>query len=167
MVDDDPSAQNPIVAAAMRIRARRDLGAEIDSATSEQAHRYEDAEQSLRAFADTLRGGIARLNAILGKDGAKLISLEKPLRIRLRFREHRVALDLDEVHQLVRIDGLDLAGEYQFDPDAPVPALINLSKISTEAGYGERLTAALLLKQLTAEAELPRPEHLDEPPLKF
>ena len=167
MADDDPSAQNPIVAAAMRIRARRDLGAEIDSATSKKAQSYEDAEQSLRAFADALRGGIARLNAILGKDGVKFISLEKPLRIRLRFREQRVALDLDDVHQLVRIDGLDLAGEYQFDPDAPTPALINLSKISTEAGYGQHLTAASLLKQLTAEAGLPRPEHLDEPPLKF
>ena len=165
MVDEEPS--NPIVAAAMRIRARRDLSAQIDSTASSDARTYEDAEQALRAFAGDVRRGAARLNAILGKDGVKLISLERPLRIRLRFRETRVALDLDEVHQLVRIDGLDLGGEYQFDPDAPVPALINLSKISTEAGYGERLTAAALLKRLTAEAELPRPEHLDEPPLKF
>ncbi|MBV8727556.1 MAG: hypothetical protein JO233_07205, partial [Candidatus Eremiobacteraeota bacterium] len=140
MPEDEPL--NPIVAAAMRIRARRDLGAEIDSAASKEAQPYEDAEQSLRAFADAVRAGIARLNSILGKDGVKFISLEKPLRIRLRFREQRVALDLDEVHQLVRIDGLDLGGEYQFDPDAPSPALINLSKISTEAGYGQRLTAA-------------------------
>ena len=167
MPHDDPEEQNPIVAAAMRMRARRDLGAEIDSAISKESRPFEDAEESLRAFAEALRSGIARLNAILGKQGVKLISLERPLRIRLRFREQRIALDLDEVQQLVRVDGIDLAGEYQFDPDAPLPALINLSKISTEAGYGERLTASTLLKQLTANAELPRPDHLDEPPLKF
>ena len=167
MGNEEAESPNPIVAAAMRIRARRDLGAEIDSATSKQAQPFDDAEQSLRAFGEALSSGISRVNAILGKQGVKLISLERPLRIRLRFREQRVALDLDEVHQLVRVAGLELAGEYQFDPDAPLPALINLSKISTEAGYGDRLTAASLLKQLTAEAELPRPAHLDEPPLKF
>ncbi|MBV9972919.1 MAG: hypothetical protein JO135_06255 [Candidatus Eremiobacteraeota bacterium] len=167
MPDEEPEPSNPIVAAAMRIRARRDLAGEIDSATSRGMQSFEDAEQSLRAFADRLRAGIERVNSILGKQGVKLIVLERPLRIRLRFREERVALDLDEVHQLIRVSGADLAGEYQFDPDAPLPALINLSKISTEAGYGERLTAASLLKKLTADAELPRPPHLDEPPLKF
>ncbi len=166
MVEEDPEP-NPIVAAAMRIRARRDLGAEIDSATSNEKATYEDAEHSLRAFAEALKSGITRLNAILGKEGVKLITLDRPLRIRLRFRTERVALDLDEVHQLVRVEGLDLEGEYQFDPDAPSPALINLSKISTEAGYGERLTAASLLKRVASGAELPRPAHLDEPPLKF
>lgn len=167
MGNNEPEPSNPIVAAAMRIRARRDLGSEIDSATSEQRKPFEDAEQSLRAFGNALRSGIERVNSILGKQGVKLISLERPLRMRLRFRDERVALDLDEVHQLVRVEGLNLAGEYQFDPDAPSPALINLSKISTEAGYGERLTAGSLLKQLTADAELPRPAHLDEPPLRF
>jgi len=151
----------------MRIRARRDLASAIDSTTPAEPGQYEDAEQSLQAFARALQAGARRLGAILGKDGVKFIRLERPLRIRLRFREQRVSLDLDEVHQLVRIDGLGLQGEYQFDPDAPQPALINLSKISTEAGYGERLTPGVLLKAIAAEAELPRPAHLDEPPLKF
>lgn len=167
MADDDPRDPNPIVAAATRIRARRDLAAAIDSSAPAQSGKFEDAEQSLQAFAIELQSGARRLNAILGKDGVKFIRLERPLRIRLRFRERRVSLDLDEVHQLVRIEGLGLEGEYQFDPDAPQPALINLSKISTEAGYGERLTPGALLKRIASEAELPRPAHLDEPPLRF
>jgi hypothetical protein len=167
MPEEEPDNPNPIVAAAMRIRARRDLAAAIDSGTPAQTQPFEDAEQSLRAFSVELQSGIRRLSAILGNNGVKFIRLERPLRIRLRFREQRVTLDLDDVHQLVRMTGLGLEGEYQFDPDAPGPALINLSKISTEAGYGERLTASALLKQLTAQAELPRPAHLDEPPLKF
>ncbi len=57
--------------------------------------------------------------------------------------------------------GLGLDGEYQFDPGAAVPALINLSKLSTEAGYGEPLTPSRLLKTIAADAELPRPAHLD------
>ena len=104
------------------------------------------------------------MNSILGSgSGLKFIRLEKPLRIRLRMGEHRVSLDLDEVAQLVRISGLGLEGEYQFDPQSPVPALINLSKISTEAGYGEALTPASLLKIVAKDAELPRPAHLSGP----
>jgi hypothetical protein len=72
-----------------------------------------------------------------------------------------VSLDLDDVHQLVRIAGAALDGEYQFDPGAATPALINISKISTEAGYGEALTASSLLKLIASDAELPRPSHLD------
>ena len=68
----------------------------------------------------------------------------------------------------MRVNGLGFDGEYQFDPASEVPALVNLSKISTESGYGERLTASSLLKSLAADAELPRPDHLNEPgPLKF
>jgi len=49
-----------------------------------------------------------------------------------------------------------------------VPALINLSKLSTEAGYGVPLTPSALLKVIAQDAELPRPAHLDEPgPLRF
>ncbi len=110
----------------------------------------EDAEASLRLFADHLKAGCARINAILGAhDGVKLIALERPLRLRLRYLDRRIALDLDDVHQLVRVAGLDLAGEYQFDTSAAVPALINLSKISTEEGYGEGLTPSSLLKQIS------------------
>jgi hypothetical protein len=42
-----------------------------------------------------------------------------------------------------------------------VPSLINLSKLSTEAGYGEGLTGNAFLKVLAQDAELPRPAHLD------
>ncbi|MDQ2680295.1 MAG: hypothetical protein M3Y21_04630 [Candidatus Eremiobacteraeota bacterium] len=166
--DDEPLNPNPIVAAAMRIRARRDLGAAVDSATPMLPHQFEDAHESLAALAANLQSGVKRLNAILGKDGVKFIRLEKPLRIRLRFRDKRLSLDLDEVQQLVKITGLELEGEYQFDTAATLPALMNISKISTDAGYGERLTASSFLKLIAQDAQLPRPAHLDGPgPLSF
>lgn len=164
------TAQNPIVAAAEKIRARREIGAAIDSVAGEAgARRAEDAEESLRAFAERLTAGCTLLNSIVGSaKGAKLVVLEKPLRVRLRFGDKRVALDLDEVNQLIRITGCGLDGDYQFDLDAPVPSLINLSKISTEAGYGERVTSSWLLKTIAQDAELPRPPHLDgSGPLQF
>jgi hypothetical protein len=163
------TAQNPIVAMATRIRAQRELGALIDAATGETIERKpEDAEESLQAFAKNLAAGCSRLNSILGARGVKLIRLERPLRLRLRFADKRVTIDLDEVQQLVRITGAGLDGDYQFDLDAPVPSLINLSKISTDEGYGEGLTASSLLKQLAQDAELPRPSHLEgSGPLQF
>lgn len=168
MPDEEPLNPNPIVAAAMRIRARRDLGAAVDSATPMLPHAFEDAEESLAALGVNLQAGVKRLNAILGRDGVKFIRLEKPLRIRLRFRGDRIALDLDEVQQLVKITGLGLEGEYQFDTAAQLPSLMNISKISTEAGYGERLTASSFLKLIAQDAQLPRPAHLDGPgPLSF
>lgn len=166
---DDPK-QNPIVQLATRLRAKRDLSAEIDAAVQQNAPAREagDAEQDLRAFGEGLQQGAKRLNAIVGKNGVTFVRLENPLRLRLRFREHRVSLDLDRERQLVIIAGLDLDGEYQFVADAPAPALINLSKLSTEAGYGEALTASSLLKLVAQDAELPRPAHLDAPgPLQF
>jgi hypothetical protein len=169
-LDPEFTAQNPIVAAAARIRARRDLGTVIDANTGDAVERKpEDAEESLAAFAKRLGDAVKRLNSILGnRNGVKLIRLEKPLRLRLRFGEKRVTIDLDDVHQLVRITGIGLEGEYQFDLDADVPSLINLSKISTEAGYGDRLTASSLLKLLAQDAELPQPSHLNGPgPLQF
>jgi hypothetical protein len=168
-MDPEFTGQNPIVAAATRIRARRDLDAAIDSATSDApARKPEDADESLRLFVEHLNTGAKRLNSILGKDGVKVIALERPLRLRVRFRDRRVSLELDDVHQLVRVLGLDLDGEYQFDPSAGIPALVNLSKISTEAGYGEHLTASSLLKTIAQGAELPRPDHLSSPgPLSF
>jgi len=168
-MDPEFTGQNPIVAAATRIRARRDLETAIDAATGAPAQRMpDDAEALLRLFIEHLNAGAKRLNSILGRDGVKIVSLERPLRLRLRFREHRIAFELDEVHQLVRVSGLDLDGEYQFDPSAGIPALINLSKISTEAGYGDRLTASSLLKSIAQDAQLPRPSHLDSPgPLSF
>ena len=140
----------------------------IDSATPAGSVRFEDAEESLEALISSLQVGIKRLNSILGKEGVKFVRLLRPLRVRLRFGEKRIALDLDEVQQLVKIRGAGLDGEYQFSPDAPVPALINISKISTEAGYGEALTASSLLKIIAADAAFPRPPHLDSPgPLRF
>jgi hypothetical protein len=161
-MDPDFTAQNPIVAAAQKIRARRELGKAIDAAAGEvPARKPEDAEESLRLFADHIAAGIKRLNAILGeRNGVKLIRLERPLRLRLRFRDLRVSLELDDVNQLVRVAGLDLNGDYQFDPSADAPALVNLSKISTESGYGENLTASSLLKELASDAELEPPGHL-------
>lgn len=160
-MDAEFTAQNPIVAAASRIRARREFGALIDASSGETpARKPEDAEESLAAFAVQLSLAAKRLNAILGPNAVKIVRLERPLRLRVRFGEKRVKLDLDEVQQLVRIGGLDLNGEYQFDLEAPVPSLINLSKISTDAGYGERLTASSLLKRIAADAELPPPPHL-------
>jgi hypothetical protein len=168
-MDPEFTGQNPIVAAATRIRARRDLNAAIDSATGDAPERAtEDAEESLSLFIEHLNTGAKRLNSILGRDGVKVIRLERPLRLRVRFREHRAGFELDAVHQLVRVTGLGLDGEYQFDPSAGIPALINLSKLSTEAGYGDRLTASSLLKTIAQDAELPRPGHLSSPgPLSF
>lgn len=168
-MDPEFTAQNPIVAAAMRIRARRDLGSIIDSTPGEAGERKaEDADESLQLFARRLADGCARLNSILGARGVKLIRLERPLRLRLRFGDKRVTIDLDEVHQLVRITGAGLDGDYQFDLDAPVPSLINLSMMPTEKGYGQHLTASSLLKHLAQDAELPRPAHLDgSGPLQF
>jgi len=169
-LDPEFTAQNPIVAAATRIRAKRELARAVEAGADLPAQRpAEDAEESLRLFADNVAAGCKRLNAILGeRDGVKLIRLERPLRVRLRFRGDRVALELDDVHQTVRISGFGLDGEYQFDPASAIPALINLSKISTESGYGDRLTASSLLKLLASDAELPRPAHLNEPgPLQF
>jgi hypothetical protein len=168
-MDPKFTAQNPIVEAATRIRARRDIGAAVDAATSQgDAVPFEDAEAALRAFGDGLLRGAERLNSIVGSGGAKVIRLERPLRLRVRFAEKRISLDLDDVNQLVRVRGCELDGDYQFDPNAGVPSLINLSKISTEEGYGERLTASSVLKTIAQDAELPRPEHLDSPgPLQF
>jgi hypothetical protein len=169
-MDPHFTAQNPIVAAAQKIRARREVGKAIDEAAGEVVPRKpEDAEESLRLFGEHLAAGIKRLNSIIGeRNGVKLVRLERPLRVRLRFRDQRVSLELDDVNQLVRINGLGLDGDYQFDLSANVPALVNLSKISTESGYGEDLTASSLLKQLASDAELEPPSHLHGPgPLTF
>jgi hypothetical protein len=168
-MNSDEHEQNPIVAMAMKIRARRELGAAIDSATPDApASDAGDADASFAALADALSIGTKRLNSILGKAGVTFVRLEKPLRVRLRFAGRRVALDLDRERQLVVVSGLDLDGEYQFDPSAVGPALVNLSKLSTDAGYGEALTAATLLKAIAEGAELPRPPHLDAPgPMRF
>jgi hypothetical protein len=155
------TAQNPIVEAATRLRARRDVGRAIDAGDTAPPAVGEDAEASLRLLVRRLLDGAKRLDSILGKGAVKVVRLEKPLRVRVRFGEQRVSLDLDDVHQLVRIAGAGLDGEYQFDTSASVPALINISKISTEAGYGDALTASSLLKLIAQDAELPRPSHLD------
>jgi hypothetical protein len=165
--EEEFTKQNPIVEAAMRIRARREIDRAVDG--SEQPVRFEDAGSAFAAFGRNLQQGTKRLNSILGeRTGVKFVRLEKPPRLRLRFREKRVSLDLDEVHQLVRVTGLELDGEWQFDPGAQIPSLINLSKISTEPGYGEALTPSSLLKTIAQDAELPRPPHLSGPgPLSF
>jgi len=156
------TAQNPIVEAATKLRARRDIGRAIDGTGEAPTEAVpDDAEASLKLFHRRLLDGAKRLESILGKGAVKIVRLEKPLRLRVRFGEKRVGLDLDDLHQLVRVSGADLDGEYQFDSSASVPALINISKISTEAGYGEALTASSLLKLLAQDAELPRPSHLD------
>jgi hypothetical protein len=86
----------------------------------------------------------------------------------VRFGAKRISLDLDAARQLIVVRGEGLDGEYQFDPGAAMPALINLSLLSTEAGYGEPLTASGVLKTIARDAELPRPAHLDGPgPLSF
>ena len=154
------TSQNPIVAAASKIRARREIERAIDAAPGGSERKPEDAEESLALFHTRLQEGAKRLDAILGKGSVKLIRLERPLRLRVRFGQKRVSLDLDEVHQLVRVSGIGLDGEYQFDPHAATPALINLSKLSTEKGYGEALTASSLLKRIAEDAELPPPSHL-------
>jgi hypothetical protein len=169
MAEHDEPLQNPIVAMATRIRARRDLGAAIDSATADGAQPAGDDDESrFAALADVLSVGTKRLNSILGKSGVTFVRLEKPLRLRLRFGTKRISLDLDRERQLVVVAGLELDGEYQFDTSASVPALINLSKLSTEEGYGDALTGSVLLKAISADAELPRPAHLDAPgPMRF
>ena len=154
------TAQNPIVEAAERIRARRELGKAIDASPEGAATAPEDAEEALAQFHRRLQDGAKRLNAILGNSAVKIVRMERPLRVRVRFGDKRVTLDLEPVQQLVRVSGLDLDGEYQFDLSAAVPALINISKISTESGYGEALTASSLLKLIAQDAELPRPSHL-------
>jgi hypothetical protein len=167
----DDELQNPIVALATRIRARRDLGAAIDSAAAEvpaAAPAGDDADARFAALADVLATATRRLNSILGKNGVTYVRLEKPLRLRLRFRDKRISLDLDRAQQLVVVTGCGLDGSYQFDTAAAAPALINLSKLSTEAGYGEALTGSLLLKTIAADAELPRPAQWDAAgPLQF
>ena len=161
-MDPEFTAQNPIVEAASRLRARRDLGSVIDASMGQASERKpEDAQECLRLFARNLNEGAKRLNSILGGHAVRVITMERPLRLRVRFGEKKVSLELDDVQQLVRIAGDGLDGDYQFDPGAGVPALINLSKISTEAGYGDALTASSLLKQIAQDAELPRPSHLD------
>ncbi len=169
MSEHDDPPQNPIVAMATKIRARRDLGAAIDSATADTPSTPAgDDEARFAALADVLATGTKRLNSILGKRGVTFVRIEKPLRLRLRFGEKRIGLDLDRARQLVVVTGCGLDGEYQFDTAAGVPALINLSMLSTEAGYGEALTGSGLLKTIAADAELPRPAHLDEPgPMRF
>lgn len=164
---DEP--QNPIVAMAQKLRARRDLGAAIDSAIELMpGARGDDAESRFTALADVLATGAKRLNSILGKrNGVTFVKLEGPPRLRLRFREKRIALDLDAARQLVLITGTGLDGEYQFI-ESDVPALMNLSKFSTDAGYRDALTGSQLLKTIAEDAELPRPAHLDEPgPMRF
>lgn len=152
--DEEFTQQNPIVAAATRIRARREIQ-RVTAASDSDPVPFEDAEQSLEAFGKRLAAGCKRLNAILGeRTGVKFVKLVRPLRLRLRFQDKRVSLDLDEVQQLVRIAGLGLDGDWQFDPGADAPSLVNLSQISTEAGYGEALTASSLLQLVAQDAEL-------------
>lgn len=164
---DEP--QNPIVALAEKLRARRDLGAAIDSATaSTGTPRGDDAASRFAALGEVLATGSKRLNSILGtRSGVTFVRLENPPRLRLRFRDRRIALDLDAGRQLVIVTGAGLDGEYQFI-DGDVPSLMNLSKISTEAGYRDALTGSQLLKTIAEDAELPRPPHLDgSGPLQF
>jgi hypothetical protein len=161
--------QNPIVAMALKIRARRDLGAAIDSATGNvETPRGDDAASRFAALADVIAIGTKRLNSILGKrSGVIFVRLASPPRIRLRFRDQRIALDLDVGRQLVLVSGAGLDGEYQFI-DGETPALMNLSKFSTDAGYRDAVTGSLLLKTISEDAQLPRPAHLDEPgPMRF
>jgi hypothetical protein len=157
-----PENPNPIVAMAMRIRARKDVEVAIDAATpAGERSSAMDAAASLGAFGDALQLGAKRLNSIMGVGAMQYVRLEKPLRVRLRFGEKRVSLSIDEARQLVIVKGLELDGEYQFDTSASVPALVNLSKLSTEAGYHDELTPNVLLKAIAKDAELPRPDHLD------
>jgi hypothetical protein len=153
---------NPIVAMAMRIRARKDIEAAIDSATPSGAVTPGgDTATSLEAFGAALAVGAKRLNAVLGKNAMTYVRLEKPLRIRLRFKDKRIALDLDERQALVIVRGLGLDGEHQFDTAVDNPGLINLSLLSTDAGYGDVLRPSDVLKAIAQDAELPRPAHLD------
>ncbi len=147
---------------AMRIRARKDLDAAIDSATPNAAPAPGgDTAASLEAFGAALSVGAKRLNAVLGKNAMTYVRLEKPLRIRLRFKDKRIALDLDESRALVIVRGLGLDGEHQFDNVVENPGLINLSILSTDAGYGKPLWPSDVLKAIAEDAALPRPAHLD------
>ncbi len=166
-LDEKFTRENPIVAAANRIRDQRRIAQAADQSTGEGIA-YDDAQSAFDAFGLLLAAGSKRLNAILGSAGVKFIRIQKPPRLVLRFGEKRASLDLDEVHQLVRVRGLGLDGEWQFQPEAPVPSLVNLSKISTEEGYGTALTPSSLLQSIAQDAELPRPQHLDASgPLNF
>ncbi len=109
-------SENPIVAMATKLRARRDLGAAIDSATADAvAPRGDDAEARFAALGEVLAVGSRRLNSILGRrTGVTVVKLDNPPRLRLRFRDKRIALDLDAVRQLVIVAGAGLDGEYQF-----------------------------------------------------
>lgn len=150
--DESFTQQNPIVAAASLIRARR----EVERALQDwpEGVPFEDAEGAFAAFGELLQRGAKRVNAVLGeRTGIKFVRIARPARLILRLGELRVSLDLDEIHQLVRIAGMDLDGEWQFNPDSAVPALINLSKISTEAGYGEALTPSSLLRRIARDFE--------------
>ena len=169
MNEHDETPQNPIVAMATRIRARRDLGAAIDSATVDVTPPpMGDDESRFAALAGVLAIGTKRLNSILGKNGVTFVRLEKPLRLRLRYQQKRISLDLDREQQLVMVTGCDLDGAYQFETASDVPALINTSKLSTDEGYGDVITGSALLKMISSDAELPRPAHLDAPgPMRF
>lgn len=163
------TAENPIVAAANRIRAQRESTHTLDSTTADAVPTPQDAEEALRAFATALWAGIVKLNAILGeRNGVKLVRLEQPLRLRLRFAAKRIAFELDDLHQLVRISGEGFDGDWQFDSASSVPTLINLSHLSTEAHYGDGLTPSTLLRLIAQDVELPRPSHRDSSgPLQF
>ncbi len=101
---------------AQKIRARRDLGAAIDRRPpTPPAPRGDDAAARFAALAEVLAVGAKRLNSILGaRNGVTFVRLEDPPRLRLRFRDKRVALDLDAARQLVVVSGAELDGEYQF-----------------------------------------------------
>jgi len=167
----DDELQNPIVALASRIKARRDLASAIASATSDGAPlaptANETTEAALRRFSTSLAIGSKRLGSILGPGVLRHLTLEAPFRVRLRMAERRLAFDLDATRELVVVRGLELDGDYQFDHGSAEPALMNLSLLSTEAGYGTALTPARALELLARDAELPRPAHLDEGPLRF
>ncbi len=161
-MDDSSENPNPIVAMAMKIRARKDIETAIDAGTpAGERTDTSDATVSLGAFGDALAIGARRLNSILGSSAMTYVRLQKPLRIRLRYAGKRITFDVDEPRQLVSVRGLDFDGEYQFDPSAPTPALINLSILSTEAGYGSALTPTTVLKKIAEDTKLPRPAHLD------
>ncbi len=170
----DDELQNPIVALASRIKARRDLASAIASATTDGAalaptanETTEAAEAALRRFSASLAIGSKRLGSILGPGVLRHLTLEAPFRVRVRMAERRLAFDLDAARELVVVRGLGLDGDYQFDHGSAEPALMNLSLLSTEAGYGTALTPARALELLARDAELPRPAHLDEGPLRF
>jgi len=167
----DEELQNPIVALASRIKARRDLASAIASATTDGAAlapaANERTEAALRRFSASLAMGSKRLASILGQRVLRHLTLEAPFRVRVRMAERRLAFDLDAARELVVVRGLGLDGDYQFDHGSAEPALVNLSLLSTEAGYGTALTPTRALELLARDAELPRPAHLDEGPLRF